>query len=449
MNRLFGTDGVRGVANIAPMDSDTVLALGRALAQVMRRRKGRHSILIGKDTRLSGYLMETAIASGICSMGVDVLLVGPLPTPGVAFMTRSMRADAGVVISASHNPYEDNGIKIFGPDGFKLPDEVEDEIEHLMFAGKDELVRAQSSDIGKAFRIDDAAGRYVVSLKSILPRTCKLDGLKLVVDTAHGAAYKVAPMVFRELGATVISVGNEPDGRNINRGVGSLHPEVIAQLTKEHGASCGIAFDGDADRVIMCDEHGEILDGDFLLAILGIEMKARQLLKNNTVVGTVMSNLGLEHCLKEHGINLVRAAVGDRYVLTEMIEHNYNLGGEQSGHLISLDHNTTGDGIMAALLVLAQLIETQQPLSHYRALMRRFPQVIINVAVSQKLPFEELKQLSATLKEVEHRLLNSGRVLLRYSGTEKKVRVMVEAEDETLCQQCAQQLADIVRSELS
>ncbi|MCC6933682.1 MAG: phosphoglucosamine mutase [Deltaproteobacteria bacterium] len=449
MSRLFGTDGMRGVANIAPMDSDTVLALGRALAQVMRRNKGRHSILIGKDTRLSGYLIETAVASGISSMGVDVLLVGPLPTPGVAFMTRSMRADAGVVISASHNPYEDNGIKIFGPDGFKLPDEVEDEIEHLMFAGKEELVRAKPEEVGKAFRIDDAVGRYTVSLKSILERTCKLDGLKLVVDTANGAAYKVAPMVFRELGAQVICVGNEPDGRNINRGVGSLHPEVIVKLTQEHKAHCGIAFDGDADRVVLCDEHGQILDGDFILAMLAIEMKKKGLLKNNTVVGTVMSNLGLEKCLEQQGINFVRSAVGDRYVLSEMIEHGSNLGGEQSGHIIVMDYNTTGDGTMAALLVLAQMLATGQPLSDYRKLMKRYPQVIINIPVARKVPFEEINSISAELKDAEEKLSSSGRVLLRYSGTEKKARVMVEAEDEYLCELCAQRLAETVKVELS
>lgn len=449
MGRLFGTDGVRGVANVSPMDSETVLAMGRALAHVMKRNEGKHRILIGKDTRLSGYLLETALSSGICSMGVDVLLVGPLPTPGVAFMTRSMRADAGVVISASHNPFEDNGIKIFGPDGFKLPDDVEDEIERLMNPDNLDAPHAKADFIGKASRIDDAVGRYTVYLKSCLERKIKFDGLKLVVDCANGAAYKVAPLVFSELGASLVKLGDAPDGKNINKGVGSLFPELMAKKTREEGANIGIAFDGDADRVIFADETGALLDGDFVLAIIGGYLKKKGLLRNNTVVGTVMSNLGLEVAFKELGIDFCRTAVGDRYVLAKMLEEGYVLGGEQSGHIISLEHNTTGDGILTALLMLSIIVETGKPLSELKTIMKRFPQVTINIVVSRKPPFEEVPKLQNAIKEADHRLQGKGRALVRYSGTEKKLRVMVECEDDGLCGQIANELADVVKSELT
>lgn len=449
MGKLFGTDGIRGVANTAPMDSDTVLHLGRAAAHVFRRSAGRHRIIIGKDTRVSGYMLESALASGITSMGVDVLLLGPLPTPGVAFMARSMRVDAGVMISASHNSYEDNGIKFFGPDGFKLADETEDEIERLLEPGSLDELRATPELVGKAYRVDDATGRYTVFLKSCFPRDFKLDGMKIVLDSANGAAYRVARMVFGELGAEIIAVGDKPDGKNINDGCGSLHPELIQSLVLEHGADAGIAYDGDADRVVMCDERGEALDGDLLLAIFAVESKARGMLRGGAVVGTVMSNLGLEICLRQHGIGFHRAPVGDRYVLAEMLERGCNLGGEQSGHLISLDHNTTGDGILSSLLMFSTLVSSGRPLSSFQSLLTRYPQVLINIPVTSKPRFEDVPRLQSVLNGAEQRLGDCGRVLLRYSGTEHKARVMVEATDLDLCNAVAHEVADVVRLELA
>ncbi len=449
MRRLFGTDGIRGVANVAPMDSETVMRLGRAVAHVFRRSEGRHRILIGKDTRVSGYMLETALESGLASMGVDVLIVGPLPTPGVAFMIRSMRADAGIMISASHNPYEDNGIKFFGADGFKLADETESEIERLMQPGHLDELRASPDLIGKAYRIEDAIGRYTVYLKACIERECKLDGMRIVVDSANGAAYRVAPLALTELGATLITVGDRPNGKNINDGYGSLYPEVISKLVKEHKADCGIAYDGDADRVVMCDELGQIIDGDLVLAMLAIDLKERGLLKGNGVVGTVMSNFGLEAALRENGIKLYRSDVGDRYVLQEMLEKGLNLGGEQSGHIIALDHNTTGDGVLTSLLVLSMMVRQKRKLSSYQKLIKKFPQVLINVPVKEKRPFAEVPQIASTLADAEKRLAQSGRVLLRYSGTESKARVMVESDDATLCNAIAQELAETVRKELA
>lgn len=448
MSRLFGTDGIRGVANIPPMDSETVLRLGRAAAQVFRRSNSRHRVLIGKDTRLSGYLLETALETGLASMGVDVLLVGPLPTPGVAFMTRSMRADAGIMISASHNPYEDNGIKFFGADGFKLADETEDEIERLMQPGHLDELRAQPAAIGKMFRIDDAIGRYTVYLKSCIPREFKLDGIKIVLDCAHGAAYRVAPLVFSELGAELITIGNRPDGKNINADCGSMHPEGIAAAVREHGADFGVAFDGDADRVIFCDERGEVVDGDLVLAICGVALKRQGALRGDAVVGTVMSNLGLEKALEREKIALYRSGVGDRYVLAEMMSRGLNFGGEQSGHVIFLDHSTTGDGLLTALMLLSLVVKEGKPLSQYQQLVQRYPQQLINIKVRERVPFEQIPTLQKLLKDVEQRLGSSGRVLLRYSGTEKKARVMVEAENDSLCNQCAQDLAELVQKEL-
>ncbi|MFN8389675.1 MAG: phosphoglucosamine mutase [Bdellovibrionota bacterium] len=447
--RLFGTDGIRGIANVAPMDSETALRLGRAIAHVFRRSEGRHRILIGKDTRVSGYMLETALESGISSMGVDVLIVGPLPTPGIAFMTRSMRADAGVVISASHNSYEDNGIKFFGADGFKLADAAEDEIERLMQPGHLDELRASPDLIGKAFRIEDAIGRYTVYLKSCIERECKLDGLKIVLDSANGAAYRVAPLVFSELGASLITVGDKPDGKNINQGCGSLYPEVISKLVREHKADVGIAFDGDADRVILCDENGDLLDGDLILAMCAADLKSRGMLRGDAVVGTVMSNFGLEKFLSEQGIKLFRSDVGDRYVLAEMLERGSNLGGEQSGHVIALDHNTTGDGLLTALLVLSIMLRAKKPLSHYSSLIKRYPQVLINVPVKHKPPLTDVPGIVAALADAEKKLANCGRVLLRYSGTESKARVMVECSEAPLCNAIAQQVAEVVKKELS
>jgi phosphoglucosamine mutase len=448
MGRLFGTDGVRGVANIPPMDSETALKLGRSLAYLVRQRQGTHRILIGKDTRISGYMLETALESGISSMGVDVLIVGPLPTPGVAFVTRSMRADAGIMISASHNSFEDNGIKIFSKDGFKLPDEAEDEIEDLMYGSRVDALRAEPGRIGKAFRIDDAIGRYIVFLKSCIDNGINLEGMKVVVDAANGAAYKVAPQLFFELGVEVIMLSDRPNGKNINDNCGSLHPEQLVKKVREVGADLGIALDGDADRVVMCDEEGHILDGDDLLAICGDSLASRGLLKGSTVVGTVMSNLGLEKYFNSKGISFLRADVGDRYVLSQMQKYNLSLGGEQSGHVIFLDHNTTGDGLLSALKVLEVIKSSGLPLSKYRDTFIRYPQILKNVMVNSKPEFTTLPKVQKVLKECEQELGDTGRILLRYSGTEKKARVMVECESPYLCLKVTEKLCVVVQEEI-
>jgi phosphoglucosamine mutase len=448
VSRLFGTDGIRGVANIAPMDSETALKLGRALAHVVRSSGGNHRILIGKDTRVSGYMLETALESGISSLGVDVLLVGPLPTPGVAFSTRSMRADAGIMISASHNHYEDNGIKVFDKDGFKLPDTQEDYIESLLNGSEKSSLIAKPDLIGKAFRIDDAIGRYIVFLKNCISRDCSLEGLKLVVDAANGAAYRVAPQLFFELGVEVLMIGDRPNGKNINLNCGSLHPEQLIQKVRETGADCGIAFDGDADRVIFCDETGQLLDGDDILAMCALHLKEQGALGGGGVVGTVMSNLGLEKLLSANNISFYRSAVGDRYVLASMLEHGLSLGGEQSGHIIFLDHNTTGDGLLTALKVLSVLRKDGKPLSYYRTLFTRYPQVLINIPVNEKVPFSSVPSIVRCLAECEREIAGVGRILLRYSGTEAKARVMVECESTTMCQVISQRLAGVISDEL-
>jgi phosphoglucosamine mutase len=431
--RLFGTDGVRGVANVHPMTAEMALQLGRALAYVVRNGSHRHRIVIGKDTRLSGYMLEQAIASGICSMGVDVMLSGPLPTPGIAFLTESMRADAGVVISASHNPYQDNGIKFFSRDGFKLPDEVELRIEGLVLgeAGVEDfhLLRPTATRIGKAKRIDDAIGRYVVFLKSLFPKDLTLDGLTLVVDCAHGAAYHVAPAVLEELGAKVIPLGVRPDGKNINDGCGAVHPEGMAKAIVKHGAQLGLALDGDADRVILADEKGRVVDGDAIMAIVGRDLIRQRTLAKRTVVATVMSNLGLERALAPAGGRVVRTAVGDRYVVEEMRRSGYNFGGEQSGHLIFLDHVTTGDGVAAALNVLAVMQREGRPLSELSRCFDPVPQALVNVVVKEKRPLSELPAVARAIAAVEKALGGDGRVLVRFSGTENKVRVLVEGVD--------------------
>ncbi len=440
--KLFGTDGVRGVANIEPMTPETALRLGRAVAYHFRHQTRRGRIVIGKDTRLSGYMFETAIASGICSMGADVMICGPLPTPGIAFITSSMRADAGIVISASHNPYQDNGIKIFAADGFKLPDEVEAHLEQLMFGEELDKNQPDSAHIGRATKIEDSRGRYTVFLKSVFPRHLTLDGLRIVVDTAHGAAYKVAPWVFQELGATVIQLGNKPDGMNINDDCGALHPQTMCAAVKRYGAHLGIALDGDADRVIIADENGEEVDGDTVMAMVGLRMMERKELKHDTIVATVMSNLGLERAVEGAGGRLVRTNVGDRYVVEEMRKHGYNFGGEQSGHLVFLDHMTTGDGILAALQVLAVMLESGRPLTELRRVMTRYPQVLVNLAVKQRRPISELPEVGALIKKVEDALGKEGRVLVRYSGTETKVRVMIEGPDEVVIRAYAEEIGE-------
>ncbi len=446
--RLFGTDGIRGVANIEPITSETALRVGRALTSVFRDRPGQHKILIGKDTRLSGYMLETALASGVCSMGGDVLLVGPVPTPGIAFLTRSLRADAGVVISASHNPFQDNGIKIFSRDGLKLPDAVEDEISRLVLSHKIDDGRPTAESVGKAVRIDDALGRYNVFVKNAFPRHLTLDGIKVVIDCANGAAYKVAPDVLAELGAEVITIGTEPNGKNINLDCGALHPQHVQQLVRKHGAHIGITLDGDADRAILIDETGEIVDGDVILAIAAQERIQNGTLPHKTIVATVMSNLGLEVALRQMGGKLVRTRVGDRYVVEEMLRGGYRLGGEQSGHIIFLDMNTTGDGIVTFLSLLAILVQKQQPLSELRQLVRRYPQMLINVRVRERQDLQTIEPVSQVMRQVTDKLGENGRLLVRYSGTEPVLRVMVEGEDESVVRAYGEEVADAVRTHL-
>ncbi len=448
MKKLFGTDGVRGVANQDPMTSELALRIGRAAAHVFCDSARRHRIVIGKDTRLSGYMIESALTSGLCSMGMDVLLVGPVPTPGIAFLTRSLRADAGVVISASHNPFEDNGIKFFGRDGFKLPDEVEQKMEDLIFSGAVDAIRPTASEIGKAFRIDDAIGRYNEFVKSSFPRGMDLSGLRIVVDSANGAAYKIGPRILVELGADIISLYDQPTGMNINQGCGSLFPEVISRAVVANQAHIGIAFDGDADRVILCDEKGTIIDGDAVMAICALQMMKEGSLRHNTLVATVMSNLGLELAMQQAGGKLVRAAVGDRYVMEKMLEGGFNLGGEQSGHIIFLDHNTTGDGLISALQILSVMKQTGKPLSSLAACMKNYPQVLVNVKVRERRDLSSIPEIAGRMNEIENKLTGTGRLLVRYSGTEPKVRVMIEGEDEKEIQSLADGLAGIIREKL-
>jgi len=427
---LFGTDGVRGVANVHPMTPELVMALGRCIATAFPSGNGPTRIVIGKDTRLSGYMFETAMSAGICSMGAEVMLAGPLPTPGIAYMTISMRANAGAAISASHNPFEDNGIKFFGRDGFKLPDDVEAQVEALINEPSRLPAPATGGDIGRSLRVKDAAGRYCVALKSTFPRELSLDGLRIAMDCSNGAAYKVAPMVFEELGADIVTMGIEPDGTNINEGCGALHPESISRKVKEMRCDVGLALDGDADRAILCDENGNIVDGDCILAICAKWMHERGLLKGGGVVGTIMSNLGLHVALEKMGLKLVRTDVGDRYVVEEMLKNGYNLGGEQSGHLIFLDHATTGDGILSCLRILEIMKQEQKSLSDLAAEYERFPQVLLGAKVTDKPPIESLENTWSVVRKIEAELGRDGRVNVRYSGTSKKIRVMVEGKDE-------------------
>ncbi len=427
--RLFGTDGIRGVANIEPMTVETAVRLGRSAAHVFRGGTHRHRILIGKDTRLSGYMLESALVAGICSMGVDAILVGPLPTPGIAFATRALRADAGIVISASHNPYMENGIKFFNRDGFKLPDELEEEIEELTFTGRIDDVRPTADAVGKAFRVDDVAGRYLEFLKGTLPRGFTLDGMRVVVDAAHGAAYRVGPDVMVELGADVIALGTAPSGTNINDGVGSMHVEAAIARVREGAADVGICLDGDADRCVLVDSDGNLVDGDHILTICARAWKQKGELRHDTVVATVMSNLGLDLALREIDVKVKRTDVGDRHVVAEMRDGGYCIGGEQSGHTVFLDFNSTGDGLITALQVLRVMRETGRPLGELAASMQPLPQVLRNVDVAERRPIDELPDVQAAIRDAESSLGDRGRVLVRYSGTQPMARVMVEGED--------------------
>lgn len=448
MRKLFGTDGVRGVANLDPMTSEMAMQLGRAAAHLFMRRSGRHQIVIGKDTRISGYMLESALTSGICSMGVDVLLVGPMPTPAIAFLTRSLRADAGVMISASHNPYQDNGIKFFSNDGFKLPDEMESRIEDLIVSNEIAHLRPTADAIGKAYRIDDAEGRYIEFVKRSIPKELDFQGITMVVDCANGAAYKVAPTVLRELGAKVEVIGNMPDGMNINAGCGAVYPQLVQKAVCEQGAHLGVALDGDADRAIFVCEQGRIVDGDHIMAMLALDLHRQGKLMKQTVVGTVMSNFGLELAMTKAGIGLVRTAVGDRYLLERMSAEGYNFGGEQSGHFIFLDHNTTGDGLISALQVLSLMQRTKKPLSELAQAMTAVPQVLLNVNVTRKPSFDTVPELQRAIRASEERLNGSGRVLVRYSGTEPLLRVMVEGECDDQIREVANHLVDVVKTHL-
>lgn len=447
MKKLFGTDGIRGQANVGSMKVETVLEIGRAVAFACRETDPgrRHRILIGKDTRVSGYMLENALTAGICSLGVDVLLVGPLPTPGIAFATHSMRCDAGVVISASHNAFHDNGIKLFSRDGTKFPDEMEAKFEALV--GSEELAaaRATGNEIGRAKRIDDAAGRYIVFCKNTFPDELSLEGLRIAVDTGHGATYKVAPIILGELGAEVVCINNRPDGTNINDNCGSQHTSQLREKVRETRADLGLAFDGDGDRLIAVDELGEELSGDHIIAILAKHLKDSGALRDNQVVTTVMSNFGFKLAMESLGITHHAAKVGDRHVLEMMKAKGACLGGEQSGHIIFSDHHTTGDGIIAALQLLAVIQKSGKPLSKLAKVMTHAPQLLINVPVASKPPIEELEELTKAIADAETTLDGSGRVLIRYSGTEPKCRVMVEAQDAELTERLCNELADTVK----
>lgn len=447
-NTLFGTDGVRGQVNLWPMTPDVALKLGLAAGSIFKNHDRRHRVVIGKDTRISGYIFETALTSGLCAAGMDVFLVGPMPTPAISFLTRSMRADLGVVISASHNPFMDNGIKFFDAQGFKLPDEIEDRMAEMALDPKAEWNRPEPEAVGKAYKIEDARGRYIVSVKNSFPSERTLDGVKIVLDCAHGADYRVAPLTFEELGARVIRIGSDPNGININKKCGSLYPEVAAELVREHGADVGIALDGDGDRVILVDETGTVLDGDQIMAIVAADMMERGELAQNTLVATVMSNMALELFMEERGGKLLRTPVGDRHVVEAMRRENLAFGGEQSGHLIFMRWSTTGDGLLATLQVLRIMLEKGKRLSELGGLIHPFPQKLINVHVERKRSFDEVPLIGEAVREAQTQLGKGGRVLLRWSGTEPAARVMVEGQDEGLVERIGAELASVVKDNL-
>ena len=445
MGTLFGTDGIRGEANRYPMDAMTAFAVGQAVTRVLRKTHHTTRVVIGKDTRLSGYMLESALESGVTSMGGVPYLVGVLPTPGIAFMTESMRADAGVVISASHNPYQDNGIKVFSGAGFKLSDETEAEIEALVLGGTLPELVPPPHDMGRAYRLDDATGRYIVFLKNTFPRSLSMEGLKIVLDTANGATYKVAPEAFTELGADVTVIHNTPDGLNINKDCGSQHTDDLKRAVLDAGAAVGLAFDGDGDRLIAVDEKGNELTGDQILIICANMLKTEGRLKNDLVVSTIMSNMGLGVAAKRYGFNNHAAKVGDRYVLEDMRRLGAVIGGEESGHTIFLDHHTTGDGILTAIQLLAAMLKAGKPLSELARHMDVFPQKLINVDVKSKPDIQTVPAIVAAIKAVEAELGDQGRVLVRYSGTQNMCRVMVEGPTKEITDRYAAQVADVVK----
>lgn len=449
MRKLFGTDGVRGKANVAPMTPEIALALGQAIAHYFGQEKSAHRIIIGKDTRRSSYMLELAMAAGVCSMGSTAVFTGPLPTPGVAYLTKAMRADAGVMISASHNPYDDNGIKFFDHDGFKLSDDIELELEKFMERGVDAGIRPIGAGIGKAYRIEDAQGRYTEAVKRTFPRKLTLDGLRVVIDCANGAAYKLAPAVLWELGAEVIPIGIDPNGTNINDNCGALYPDGMCRTVLKHGAHLGIALDGDADRLILCDEKGQVVDGDKVMALCALELMQEDQLKHNVVVGTILTNMGIENHLFENGISLKRTSVGDRYIIEEMRKSGVSLGGEPSGHLIFARHATTGDGLIAALQVLASLRKSGKRLSDLTDMIELYPQVTKNIRVKSKPPLESLGPLNQAIFEMEKRLNKKGRAVVRYSGTEDVLRLMIEGQDKKLIQEELTRLSQVVTQNLA
>jgi phosphoglucosamine mutase len=448
--KLFGTDGIRGPANQGSMSPEIAFRIGAAITYQARRRvKHPPRVVIGKDTRVSGYLLETALASGVCALGGRVMLSGPLPTPAVAHLTTSMRADAGVVISASHNPFEDNGIKIFAADGFKLPDEAEHDIERLIETDAIDKNRPRGKNVGRAERLEDAPGRYVAFVKQTFPQDLTLEGLRIVVDAAHGAAYRVAPSVFHELGAEVISIGVRPDGYNINRLVGATHPETCAKEVLRKKAHLGVCLDGDADRLILIDERGRVVDGDALMALCATRMLRMGKLKKRTLAATVMSNLGLERALAAEKGKLVRCAVGDRYVVDAMRKNGLSFGGEQSGHLVFLDHATTGDGLVAALQVLAVATREQKGIGDLTdKAIERVPQVLINAKFTARKPLEDMPHTQKAIREAERKLGADGRVLVRWSGTEPKLRVMIEGPNSDAIKRMADQIAEEAKRDI-
>jgi len=448
MARLFGTDGIRGVANVYPMSPDLVLRLGQAIGIHFKKNYPHPRILIGKDTRRSGYMLEQALSAGICSVGVDVGYLGPLPTPGIAYLTRGLRACAGIVISASHNPYQDNGIKIFSADGFKLPDELEDKLELMLEKNSWSNQMPTGMGLGKAKRIDDAVGQYAVFLKEQFPKHLTLEGLRIVIDCANGAAYRVAPKVFEELGAEVFLTGAEPNGQNINDSCGALHPQNLRDKVHLYKANLGFAFDGDADRIMVVDDKAEHMDGDHFLAICAKSMLEQKKLPKGVVVSTVMSNMGLDISVKASGGKVVRTKVGDRYVVEEMRRGNYVLGGEQSGHVVFMDSSTTGDGILAGLKLLEIVVESGKKLSELKKCMTALPQILRNIQVQEKIPIEKMPAFTKVIQKIEGKLGAKGRVLFRYSGTENLARVMVEGEDNKEIEQYAMELCDAAAQEI-
>lgn len=449
MGKLFGTDGIRGVANEHPMTAEMAMNIGRATAHLFKKRGHVPKIIIGKDTRISGYMLENALVSGICSMGVNAIMVGVLPTPGIAFLTGSMRADAGIVISASHNPFQDNGIKIFGSEGFKLPDETETAIEEIVFANNLHTLHPSPSELGKAYRMEDARGRYIVFLKHAFPKECSLEGTRIVLDCSNGATYRVAPETFMELGAEVTTLFDEPNGKNINLQCGSQHPEALIKEVRKVKADVGFAFDGDGDRMIAVDETGAVMTGDRILAICAASMKKEGLLSNNLVVRTVMSNIGLGLAFESLGIDSVMTGVGDRYVIEEMQARGASIGGEDSGHLIFLRHHTTGDGIITALQLAAAMKKEGKPLSELAKIMKVFPQMLINVNVKSRPEIETVPEIMTAIREVERRLGGQGRVLVRYSGTQNMCRVMVEGPTSEETERFCREIAEVVDKTLN